>query len=60
MATQKIFDQLLVFVNLYQHAKNQFIPSILESHHQIDTPVFDHAQPKDFRSIFNFCELLST
>ena len=26
MPTQKIFDQLLIFMNLYQHAKNQFIP----------------------------------
>ena len=24
--TQKIFDQLLIFVMMYQHAKNQFIP----------------------------------
>ena len=28
MPTKKIFDQLLVFVNLYQHAKYQFIPSV--------------------------------
>ena len=25
MPTQKMFDQLLIFVNLYQHAKNHFI-----------------------------------
>ena len=31
MLTQKIFDQLLIFVNLYQHAKNQFIPSVNSS-----------------------------
>ena len=29
--TQKIFDQLLIFLNLYQHAKNQFIPSVHSS-----------------------------
>ena len=28
MPTPKNFDQLLIFVNLYQHAKNQFISSI--------------------------------
>ena len=27
MPTKKTFDQLLIFGNLYQHAKNQFIPS---------------------------------
>ena len=26
--SQKIFDQVLSFVNLYQHAKNQLIPSV--------------------------------
>ena len=31
MPTQKIFDQLLIFVILYQHAKNQFIPSFHSS-----------------------------
>ena len=31
MFPQKIFDQLLIFVNLYQHAKNQFIPSVYPS-----------------------------
>ena len=42
MPTQKFFDQLLIFVNLYQHAKKQFfhlfileIQSILESRDQI-------------------------
>ena len=25
MPTQKLFDQLLIYVNLYQHAKNQAI-----------------------------------
>ena len=31
MPTQKYFDELLIFVNLYQHAKNQFIPSVNSS-----------------------------
>ena len=33
MPTQKFFDQLLIFVNLYQYAKNQFIPSV----HSLDS-----------------------
>ena len=33
---KKIFDNLLIFVNLYQHAKNQFIPSV----HSSDTVNF--------------------
>ena len=28
MPIQKIFDQLLIFVNLYQHAKNEAISTI--------------------------------
>ena len=28
MANQTIFDQLLIFVNLYQHAKNEAVSSI--------------------------------
>ena len=35
--TQKSFDQRLIFVDLYQHAKNQFIPSI----HSPDTVNFE-------------------
>ena len=31
MPTQKFFDQLLIFVNLYLHAKTQFIPSVHSS-----------------------------
>ena len=34
--TQKSFDQLLIFMNLYQHAKNQFIPFV----HSSDTVNF--------------------
>ena len=36
MPTQKDFDQILLFVNLYQHAKIQFIPSV----HSSDTVNF--------------------
>ena len=28
MPNQKIFDQLLIFVNLYQHAQNEAMPLI--------------------------------
>ena len=28
MPNQKVFNQLLIFVNLYQHAKNQAVSSI--------------------------------
>ena len=30
MLTQKIFDQILMYVNLYQHGKNQAISFVLE------------------------------
>ena len=58
--TQKCFDQLLIFVNLYQHAKSQFIPSV----HSSDTvnfkvPLLDWPHlfltmptPKTFKLIF--------
>ena len=36
LLVSSIFDQLLIFVNLYQHTKNQFIPSI----HSSDTVNF--------------------
>ena len=36
MLNQKKIDQLSIFVNLYQHAKNQFIPSA----HSSDTVNF--------------------
>ena len=47
MPTPKNFDQLLIFVNLYQHAKNQFIPSV----HFSDTVSFkvpQHDWPQTF------------
>ena len=36
MLTSKIFNHLLICVNLYQHGKNQFIPSV----HSRDTANF--------------------
>ena len=36
MPTPKIFNHLLIFLSLYQHAKNQFIPSV----HSSDTVSF--------------------
>ena len=52
MLNQKIFDQVLIFVNLYQHVKNQFIPSIhsskivsLQSRRMTSTLILDHANP---------------
>ena len=60
MSSQKFFDQLLIFVNLYQHAKNQFIPSvhsqiqpILKSHNMTGHTHFWTSQPpKTFKLIF--------
>ena len=59
-AHQKIFDQLLIFVNLYQHAKNQFIPSVHSSDtvnfkvpsHDWPHPVLTMPTPKTFKLIF--------
>ena len=50
MPTQKSFDQLLIFVNLYQHAKNPFIPFI----HFSDAANFkapSHDWPRPFWTI---------
>ena len=60
MPTQKIFDQLLSFVNLYQHAKNQFIPSVHSSDtvnfkvpsHDWPHPFLTMPTPKTFKLIF--------
>ena len=59
-AHQKIFDQLLIFVNLYQHAKNQFIPSVHSSdtvNFKVPSHDWPHSfltmpTPKTFKSIF--------
>ena len=60
MSSQKFFDQLLIFVNLYQHAKNQFIPSVHSSDtvnfkvpsHDWPHPFLTMPTPKTFKLIF--------
>ena len=57
--TQKRFDQLLIFVNLYQHAINQFFHLFRYSQFQcpvnrLATPIFDH----NFQSPFNLHEFV--
>ena len=60
MPTQKNFDQLLIFVNLYQHAKNQFIPSLHSSDtvnfkvhsHDWPHPLLTMPTPETFKLIF--------
>ena len=64
MPTQKNFDQLLTFVNLYEHAKNQFIPSAHSSDtatfraQRPDWPQSDHAQILTMPNIKIFDQLL--
>ena len=65
MSTQYIFDTLLIFVNLYQLAKNQLIPSV----HSWDTvnssvqrpdwpyPVLTKPNQKNFDQILIFVNL---
>ena len=48
MRTQKIFDQLLFFMNLYQHAKNQFIASA----HPPDAVNYSVLSPERFSITF--------
>ena len=60
MPTQKKNYQLLNFVNLYQHAKNQFIPSVYSSDtvnfkvpsHDGPHPFLTTPTPKTFKLIF--------
>ena len=47
MPTQKTFDQLLIFVNLYQHAKNQLIPTV-HSSDTVNSKVPSHYWPNQF------------
>ena len=60
MPTQKFFNQILIFVNLHQHAKNQFIPSV----HSSDIINFIDPSPgrpppkKNFQSSFALCEFV--
>ena len=57
---KKFFDQLLIFVNLYQHAENQFILSVHSSDtanfevpsHDWPHPFLAMPNPKTFKLIF--------
>ena len=65
MFNPNIFYHSLICVNLHQHAKNQLISPVhsgdtVSPETTLLTPIFDHVQPKNFRSTFNFCELVST
>ena len=59
MPTQEIFDELTIFLNLYEHAKNQFIPSVNSSDtvhfrvrsHDWPNPFLTIATPKIFNHI---------
>ena len=58
--TQKSLNQLLAFLNLYWHAKNQFTPSV----HLWDkvwprpfTPIFEHTHPISFYQLLIFVNL---
>ena len=53
MLTQNIFDQLLILVNLYQHAKNQFIPSD-HSSDIVSFKVPKHGWPQPFLTMPTF------
>ena len=60
MPSKKSFDQLLIFVNQYQHAKNQLIPFVHSSDkfnfkvpsHDWQHPVLTIPTPKTFKLIF--------
>ena len=64
MPNQKIFDQLLIFVNLYQHAKNADVSSIC-SGEIVDFKILQSdwlitfwqiSQELKFSQIWNLCE----
>ena len=59
---QKSVKQILAFLNLHQHAKNQFISSIHSWYSQLQslmtrlaTPISGHAHSQIFWSTFNLC-----
>ena len=65
IAIQEVFDQLLIFVNLYQHGKSQLIhlfilqiKPILESCYKTGHTYFWSYSPKTFQSPFNFLEFV--
>ena len=65
LTAQKLLKQLLAFLNLYQHAKNQFIPSS-RSWDTVNLLILeiqscDQIMPiQKFWSTFNFCGFVST
>ena len=66
-ATLKLFNYVLICMNLYQYAKNESLPSVNSwdtfkfiPKNRLATLIFDHPQPKTFQSTFNSCELVST
>ena len=67
-AHPNILNQLLAFLNLYQYAKNQFIPpahfwdtvNFRVQVTRLVTPIFDHAHTKHFWSTFNFGKSVRT
>ena len=66
MPTQKFFDQLLIFVIMYQYTKNKFIPSARSRDTVsfiVPSPDWSHPfltmfTPKNFQSLFNLCEIV--
>ena len=58
MPTQKNLNQLLKFVIMYQHAKNQLMNSIYSffRYNHFWSPFTRLAHPKIFKSSFNLCE----
>ena len=54
MSTQKIFDQLLIYVNLYKYAKNQAIcPAVLQSDWL--RTFWPKSQEQKFSQIWDLC-----
>ena len=59
MPTQKLFNQFLIFVNLYQHAKKSVYSistffrysQILSTATILATPTFGHAHPEIFNHL---------
>ena len=58
MRTQKILNQRLKFVIMYQHAKNQLMNSIYSffRYNQFWSPFTGLAHPQIIKSSFNLCE----
>ena len=50
MPNQKVLDQLLIFVNLYQHAKNKTVSTICAGKKTVDLKIQQHGWLKAFWS----------